>query len=81
MIQDDCEELAVSLYPCGGFSSITFAYEAAHPSRLGHRSGGSDVTNYDLACKLGVIFYIGDYDPAGVLIDRSLYSRTAHAPP
>jgi hypothetical protein len=24
-----CEELAVSLYPAGGFSSITFAYEAA----------------------------------------------------
>ena len=29
IIQDDCEELAVSLYPCGGFPSITLAYQAA----------------------------------------------------
>jgi hypothetical protein len=29
VIQGTCQELAVSLYPCGGFSSITFAYEAA----------------------------------------------------
>jgi hypothetical protein len=29
--QRDCQELAVSLYPAGGFSSITFAYEAAWP--------------------------------------------------
>ena len=28
-IVDLCEELAVSLYPAGGFASITFAYEAA----------------------------------------------------
>ena len=29
IIQQDCEDLAVSLYPAGGFSSITLAYEAA----------------------------------------------------
>ena len=29
VVQADCEELAVSLYPCGGFTSWTFAYEAA----------------------------------------------------
>jgi hypothetical protein len=29
VIEDDCEELAVSLYPAGGFSSITLVYEAA----------------------------------------------------
>ena len=29
VIVDLCEELAVSLYPAGGFTSITFAYEAA----------------------------------------------------
>ena len=29
VVEDDCEELAVSLYPAGGFSSITLAYEAA----------------------------------------------------
>jgi hypothetical protein len=29
VIQDDCKELAVSLYPAGGFTSVTLAYEAA----------------------------------------------------
>lgn len=57
---DDCEELAVSLYPAGGFSSITFAYEAA-----------SYINNEHDERQL-VIFYIGDYDPAGVLIDVAI---------
>ncbi len=29
VIENDCRELAVSLYPAGGFSSITLAYQAA----------------------------------------------------
>jgi hypothetical protein len=29
VILADCNELAVDLYPCGGFSSISFAHEAA----------------------------------------------------
>jgi hypothetical protein len=29
VVEDLCEELAVSLYPCGGFSSITLAHQAA----------------------------------------------------
>jgi hypothetical protein len=60
VVQDDCEELAVSLYPCGGFASLTLAYEAART--INHYAEGRQV----------VIFYIGDYDPAGVLIDVSL---------
>src|SRR3954465_15409561 len=60
VIQRDCEELAVSLYPCGGFTSITLAYEAAE--YINSRQDGKPV----------VIFYIGDYDPAGVLIDVAL---------
>lgn len=60
VIEDDCRELAVSLYPAGGFSSITLAYEAA--------SG----LNEDSAGKLVQVYYIGDYDPAGVLIDVAL---------
>jgi hypothetical protein len=59
-VQADCTELAVSLYPCGGFTSITLAYEAAEYINANHR--GRDV----------VILYIGDYDPAGVLIDVAL---------
>jgi hypothetical protein len=62
IIQDDCEELAVSLYPAGGFSSITLAYQAAEYINIRHDSTG----------KPCVIFYIGDYDPAGVLIDQSI---------
>ena len=59
VLEDTCEELAVSLYPCGGFASATLAYEAAeHINHLGR----------DRA----VVLYIGDYDPAGVLIDQSL---------
>jgi hypothetical protein len=60
-IVDLCEELAVSLYPAGGFSSITFAYEAADFIRSEIDSG-----------KSANVIYIGDYDPAGVLIDRSI---------
>jgi hypothetical protein len=60
IIQDDCEELAVSLYPAGGFSSITLAFEAA--AQINAQNDGRPV----------VILYIGDYDPAGVLIDVAL---------
>ena len=60
MVQDDCKELAVSLYPAGGFSSITLAYEAAKQ------------INFDADGRQVNIFYIGDYDPAGVLIDIAL---------
>ena len=62
VIEDLCEELAVSLYPAGGFSSITLAFEAAgHINDIVQRTG-----------KMPVIVYIGDYDPAGVLIDVSI---------
>lgn len=60
VVQDLCEELSVSLYPAGGFTSLTLAFEAAdHINRVHH---GRDV----------VIFYIGDYDSAGVLIDVAI---------
>src|SRR5690606_36686282 len=60
VVQDDCQELAVSLYPAGGFSSITLAYQAAE--YINESSAGKPVT----------IFYVGDYDPAGVLLDVAL---------
>jgi hypothetical protein len=65
VIQKDCRELAVSLYPAGGFSSITLAYQAA------------DYINATVADRgiPAVVLYIGDYDPAGVLIDRSIESE------
>ena len=60
VIQEDCEDLAVDLYPCGGFTSLSFAHDAAqaHNRLEDHRPL--------------VIFYIGDLDPAGVMIDVAL---------
>lgn len=60
VIQKDCDDLAVDLYPCGGFASLSFMYEAAQSI---NRSG--DVRPLH-------VFYVGDYDPAGVLIDQSV---------
>jgi hypothetical protein len=60
VLQRDCEELAVSLFPCGGFSSLSFVHEAAE-----QHNASDDWRPLQ-------IFYVGDYDPAGVLIDRSL---------
>ncbi len=60
VILADCQELAVSLYPCGGFTSITFAHDAAQA--MNAADDGRET----------VVFYIGDYDPAGVLIDVAL---------
>ena len=56
----DCNKFAVDLYPCGGFSSLSFVHEAAQQHNL------SD-DDRDL-----VVLYVGDYDPAGVLIDQAL---------
>lgn len=56
----DCKELAVDLYPCGGFSSVSFVHAAAQE----HNGSGDD--------RPLQVLYIGDYDPAGVLIDTSL---------
>ena len=60
VILDDCDALAVSLFPCGGFSSLSFVHSAAE------QHNASDDT------RPLQVFYIGDYDAAGVLIDMSL---------
>lgn len=54
-----CEATAVSLYPAGGFTSATLAYEAACAIE-------------DRGRERAVIYYVGDFDPAGVLIDQSV---------
>ncbi len=60
VIENDCEELAVSLYPAGGFSSMTLAYQSA------------EFINDECRDRPVIIFYIGDYDPSGVLIDVAI---------
>ena len=59
VLQSTCSDLAVSLYPAGGFTSATLAYEAAQ---------SIDSEEVDEA----VVLYVGDYDPAGVLIDEDI---------
>ena len=65
VIESLCEELAVSLYPCGGFTSLTLAFEAAEyiNAVVNHRGVSAE------------IIYIGDYDPAGVLIDQDVEAK------
>lgn len=58
VLQETCKELAVSLYPTGGFSSLTLCYEAA------------EYLNTTARGKKVAILYVGDFDPAGVLIDQ-----------
>lgn len=60
VIQALCREYGISLYPAGGFSSETFIWEASQ--QINHACNGRQLR----------VFYIGDYDPAGVLIDRDI---------
>jgi len=62
VLLDTCQDLAVSLYPCGGFTSISLAYQAAENINWIHQRTG----------RTPVVIYVGDYDPAGVIIDKSL---------
>jgi hypothetical protein len=60
VIEETCEEYAVSLYPAGGFTSLTLAYQSAE--YIKRQAKGKPIR----------ILYIGDHDPAGVLIDGSI---------
>ncbi|MBT4890754.1 MAG: hypothetical protein HON65_14495 [Rhodospirillales bacterium] len=57
VIESVTSEYAIPLYPAGGFASLTLAFQAAENIR--HEAGDRPVH----------VIYIGDYDPAGVLID------------
>ena len=63
VIEDTCREYAVSLYPAGGFSSMTLIYDAAQY-----------INDVCVDRRDAYVIYIGDYDPAGVLIDKSIES-------
>ena len=56
-----CHRKGVSLFPCGGFPSTSFVWESAQATA----QDGKPVH----------IIYCGDYDPAGVTIDRNLVER------
>ncbi len=70
VLRDLCEELAVPLYPCAGFSSVSFAYLAVQ--QMNHYAKGRTVR----------VLYIGDHDKSGVLIDKALErEQRAHLAP
>ena len=57
-----CREYVVPLFPSSGFSSVSFTYQAA-----------THIIDSDRAH--AVILYVGDYDQAGVLIDKAIERR------
>ena len=57
-----CREYVVPLFPSSGFSSLSFTYQAATHIQESERAHA-------------VILYVGDYDQAGVLIDKAIESR------
>ena len=63
VIEATCREYALSLYPSGGFSSLSLGYEAA--GQVQQVPGDRPVE----------VVYIGDYDPAGMLIDQSIMTE------
>ena len=65
VIEADCRELGVSLYPSAGFASLTLPYEAAEQI-------GSKVEDTGKTIE---IIYVGDDDPAGVLIDPDIEKK------
>ena len=60
-VQRTCAELGVDLYPAGGFASDTFVYEAAQEIKY--------------IGKPTVLIYLGDFDPAGLLIDQDIIRK------
>jgi len=68
VIRGDCERYAVPLYPAGGFASLSLTWRAAQ-----HIAGEAARPIAGLARGRPVhVLYVGDYDPAGLLIDRNI---------
>lgn len=57
VIESECQRLGVSLYPTRGFCSVTLIHQAAEGIRGWARQ------------RPVKIIYVGDFDPAGMLID------------
>ena len=57
-----CRDYVVPLFPSSGFASLSFLYQAAAHIQESERAHA-------------VILYVGDYDQAGVLIDKAIEGR------
>ena len=64
VLAGDCNGRAVSLYPAGGFTSLSLPFEAAR--RI------TGMVDMDVPIR---VVYVGDYDPAGLLIPDSIESE------
>ena len=62
ILRETCADLAVSLYPCAGFSSLSQEYSAAHQMAASRKAVAS-------------ILYVGDYDPGGETIVDALQRK------
>ncbi|MDE0464605.1 MAG: hypothetical protein OXH93_19460 [Caldilineaceae bacterium] len=60
-----CAIWAVSLFPTRGFSSLTFLHDAAEHLDYIAQTGAQSAH----------LFYVGDYDPAGRLIDEDVETK------
>ena len=69
VIEADSRDLAVSLYPLGGFPSLSLVFEAAQQINR---------TLEESTCRRVVVVYVGDFDPAGLEIDRSTEKELRH---
>ncbi len=61
IIKPICDEYRVDLYAAGGFSSLSLIKDSA--DRMDTESGGINPVT---------VLFLGDYDPAGVIIDKSI---------
>jgi hypothetical protein len=82
VVEELCEELAVSLYPAGGFTSHSLVHDCAGNIKNQLRDNTTEkgfAATFKAAIKEGGkpinVIYIGDYDPSGVLIDRDIERR------
>ena len=62
ILRETCADLAVSLYPCAGFSSLSQEYSAAHQMAASRKAVAS-------------ILYVGDFDPGGETIEDALQRK------
>jgi hypothetical protein len=73
IVQADCEELCVPLYPAGGFSSHTLTWESSQKIQAAQEAAQHIAP--EARGRPVHILYLGDYDAAGLLIDRKIEAQ------
>jgi hypothetical protein len=73
IVQADCEELCVPLYPAAGFSSHTLTWESSQKIQAAQQA--AEHIAPEARGRPVHILYIGDYDAAGLLIDKKIEAQ------